>query len=84
MTLEEVTAEAQSGTYSQSVQDGLTALLAKGGLIAQSDINALNQQMMNEKEASLANLSVQSTNNVYLYAGIVILAIGSIWLILKK
>ena len=80
MTLNDIVNEAESGSYSSGIQDTLNGLLAKGGLIAQSDIDSLDERMRAEKEAAMASASVHSQTNLALYIAGAILFIGGLWL----
>jgi hypothetical protein len=65
------------------IQDKLNELLAKKGLLSQSDVNDAYSVIQDVKRSELQNDNKKSSKKLYIYVGVVILIISGVMLYKK-
>jgi hypothetical protein len=66
------------------LQDKLNELLAKKGLLSQSDVDDAYAVIQNVKRSELQNQSNKSSNKIYIYIGLTIVIIAAAMLYKKN
>jgi len=80
-----LTDKIKNGLYDSAnqIQSGLNALLEKGGLITQNEVDSLDSQIRDAKRKLLEAKSQETKNKLLTYTAIGVVIIGTFWIIIK-